>query len=208
MERDNSYTEVYPLELSQSMWGNSIEESPTIGGQSSAYILVLYAPSTSKQVPVIIGEAEAQAIVMAIEGRKALRPLTHNLISNIMEEFMLELKEVTIDRFFEGIFYSTLHISDGFSQKQIDSRTSDAVVMALHHHCPIWIHKQVLEETSMEPGALTDNLPKNKDTFTHDGESLQQLEQLLHECEEREDYEQAAIIMEKINRLKGKGEQK
>ena len=109
MERDNSYTEVYPLELSQSMWGNSIEESPTIGGQSSAYILVLYAPSTGKQVPVIIGEAEAQAIVMAIEGRKALRPLTHNLISNIMEEFMPELKEVTIDRFFEGIFYSTLH---------------------------------------------------------------------------------------------------
>ena len=49
---------------------------------------------------------------------------------------------------------------------------------------------------------------KFKDTFTHDGESLQQLEQLLHECEEREDYEQAAIIMEKINRLKGKGEQK
>ena len=182
MERDNSYTEVYPLELSQSMWGNSIEESPTIGGQSSAYILVLYAPSTGKQVPVIIGEAEAQAVIMAIE--------------------------VTIDRFFEGIFYSTLHISDGFTQKQIDSRTSDAVVMALHHHCPIWIHKQVLEETSMEPGALTDNLPKNKDTFTHDGESLQQLEQLLHECEEREDYEQAAIIMEKINRLKGKGEQK
>ena len=145
-----SYTQVYPLQISQTM------------SMSDAYVLVLDAPDTGKQVPVIIGEPEAQAIVMAIEQRQARRPLTHQLINNIMEQYMLILKQVTIDRFDEGIFYSTLYISDGFTEKRIDSRTSDAIVLALMQGCPIMMAQNVLDETSMEPGALEDNLPRNK----------------------------------------------
>ena len=88
-----SYTQVYPLQISQSM------------SMSGAYVLVLDAPENGKQVPIIIGEAEAQAIVMAIEQKQARRPLTHNLLNNILEEYLLVLKQVTIDRFEEGIFY-------------------------------------------------------------------------------------------------------
>ena len=91
-----SYSQVYPLQITQSM------------SMSGTYVLVLDAPESGKQVPVIIGEAEAQAIVMAIEQKQARRPLTHNLLNNILEEYMLVLKQVTIDRFEEGIFYSTL----------------------------------------------------------------------------------------------------
>ena len=80
-----SYTQVYPLQISQTM------------SMSDAYVLVLDAPDTGKQVPVIIGEPEAQAIVMAIEQRQARRPLTHQLINNIMEQYMLILKQVTIE---------------------------------------------------------------------------------------------------------------
>ena len=93
-----NYTQVYPLQISQSM------------SLSGGYVLVLHAPECNKQIPIIIGEAEAQAIVMAIEQKKARRPLTHHLLNNIMEEYMLVLKQVTIDRFEEGIFYSTLYI--------------------------------------------------------------------------------------------------
>lgn len=185
-----SYTQVYPLQISQSM------------SMSGAYVLVLDAPENGKQVPVIIGEAEAQAIVMAIEQKQARRPLTHNLLNNILEEYLLVLKQVTIDRFEEGIFYSTLYISDGFSEKRIDSRTSDAIVLALLQHCNIMIESRVLEETSMEPGALENNLPQNRSKSQSDTLTLAQLEEMLHECEENEDYEQAAEIMEKINRMK------
>ena len=188
-----SYTQVYPLQISQSM------------SMSGAYVLVLDAPENGKQVPIIIGEAEAQAIVMAIEQKQARRPLTHNLLNNILEEYLLLLKQVTIDRFEEGIFYSTLYISDGFSEKRIDSRTSDAIVLALLQHCNIMIENRVLEETSLEPGALENNLPQNRSKSQSDTLTLEQLEELLHECEEKEDYEQAAEIMEKINRMKNEG---
>jgi bifunctional DNase/RNase len=188
-----SYIQVYPLQISQSM------------SMSGAYVLVLDAPENGKQVPIIIGEAEAQAIVMAIEQKQARRPLTHNLLNNILEEYLLVLKQVTIDRFEEGIFYSTLYISDGFSEKRIDSRTSDAIVLALLQHCNIMIENRVLEETSMEPGALENNLPQNRSKSQSDTLTLEQLEELLHECEEKEDYEQAAEIMEKINRMKNEG---
>lgn len=186
-----SYTQVYPLQISQTM------------SMSDAYVLVLDAPDTGKQVPVIIGEPEAQAIVMAIEQRQARRPLTHQLINNIMEQYMLILKQVTIDRFDEGIFYSTLYISDGFTEKRIDSRTSDAIVLALMQGCPIMMAQNVLDETSMEPGALEDNLPQNKAKLPNPDETLDQLETLLRQCEENEDYEQAAEIMKRIKRMKG-----
>ena len=183
------YTSVYPLQISQSM------------SMSDSYILVLASPETGKQVPVLIGEAEAQAIVLAIEQRHARRPLTHNLICNLMDEFMLTLKQVTIDRFEEGVFYSTLYVSDGFSEKKIDSRTSDAVVLALLQSSNILMDMQVLEETSMEPGALENNLPSH---VAHGREeSLEELEEKLRQCEQDEDYEQAAEIMKRINQLRG-----
>ena len=119
-----------------------------------------------------------------------------------MHEYMLPLRQVTIDRFEEGIFYSTLYISDGFSEKHIDSRTSDAIVLAIMQHCDILMDVNVLEETSMEPNALVDNLPDHKGAPSDD--SLEDLEQQLKQCESDEDYEQAAEIMKRINELKNK----
>ena len=183
------YTPVYPLQISQTM------------SMSDSYILVLNAPEKEKHVPVLIGEAEAQAIILAIEQKEARRPLTHNLLKNILDEYMLTLKKVTIDRFDEGIFYSSIYISDGFSEKRIDSRTSDAVVLAIMQHCDILMDLNVLEETSMSPNALTDNLPSGRYANPH-GETLEDLEQQLRDCEANEDYEQAAQIMDRINQLK------
>ena len=188
------FTPVYPLQISQTM------------SMSGSYILVLNAPENNKHVPVLIGEAEAQAIIMAIEQKEARRPLTHNLLKNILDEYMLTLKKVTIDRFDEGIFYSSIYISDGFSEKRIDSRTSDAVVLAIMQHCDILMDLNVLEETSMNPNALTDNLPSSAYTNPH-GETLEELEQQLRVCEANEDYEQAAEIMERINQMKSNNSQ-
>lgn len=168
---------------------------------SDSYILVLNAPEHGKHVPILIGEAEAQAIIMAIEQKEARRPLTHNLLKNILDEYMLTLKKVTIDRFDEGIFFSSLYISDGFSEKRIDSRTSDAIVLAVMQHCDILMDLNVLEETSMNPNALTDNLPAHADAAQRTA-TLEELEQQLRDCEANEDYEQAAEIMKRINQMK------
>ena len=189
----SDFTQVYPLQISQAM------------SESGSYILVLGASNPPKEVPVVIGESEAQAIIMAVEGQRAKRPLTHNLIVNIMEEYMLGLQRVTIDRFEEGIFYSTLHISDGFNEKHIDSRTSDAVVLALLQGARILMRSSVFEETCMEPGALMGNLPQENPTGgMKETRSIDALEALLRECEEKEDYERAQQIMEQINSLKSK----
>ena len=185
------YTQVYPLQIAQTM------------SMSDSYILVLPVRivEVHRDVPVLIGESEAQAIIMAIEQKEARRPLTHNLLNHILEEYMLTLNKVTIDRFDEGIFYSSLYISDGFSQKRIDSRTSDAVVLAIMQHCDILIDLNVLEETSMDPNALTDNLPQQRGTALREA-TIEELEQQLRECEAEEDYEQAAEIMKRINQMK------
>ena len=183
------YTQVYPYQISQTM------------SMSDSYILVMNAPEQGKHVPILIGEAEAQAIIMAIEQKEARRPLTHNLLKNILDEYMLTLKKVTIDRFDEGIFYSSIYISDGFSEKRIDSRTSDAVVLAIMQHCDILMERNVLEETSMNPNALNDNLPSQNGT-TQRATTLEELEQQLRDCEAKEDYEQAAEIMKLINQMK------
>lgn len=166
---------------------------------SDSFILVLNAPQVKKQVPVLIGESEAQAIVLAIEQQQLQRPLTHTLICNIMDEYMLNLKQVSIDRFEEGVFYATLLMTDGFNEKKIDARTSDAVVLALLKQCPIYMDMNVLQETSMDPGALDENIEPNEQADK--AELIQQLEEQLRQCEADEDYEQAAEIMKRLEKL-------
>lgn len=180
-------TQVFPAQLVDSM------------SMNDSYILVLDAPEYKKQVPVLIGYCEAQAVIMAIEQQQTKRPFTHALIGNIMEDFMLSLEKVVIDRFDEGVFCSTMWISDGFSEKAIDARTSDAVALAILKHCKIMMDVNVLKETCMEPGALTGNLPKN-DVIVEN--TLQELEEQLHQCIANEDYEQAAEIERQMDALR------
>lgn len=186
---------VFPFQISEPM------------AESGSYILVLDAPTEGKQVPVLIGENEAQAIIMASEGRRAKRPLTHHLLNNIMEAYMLSLKQAVVDKFEEGIFYTTLTLSDGFGEKQIDSRTSDAVVLALLQDAPVFITPDVLSETCMEPGALTDNLPSPENHEARLKAHLDDLEDQLRQCEADEDYERAAQIQAQIERIRGKQEE-
>lgn len=187
---NDSLIPVFPLQISEPM------------AESGSYILILDAPSEGKQVPVLIGENEAQAIIMAAEGRRAKRPLTHQLLNNIMEAYMLSLKRTVVDKFDEGIFYSTLTMSDGFGEKFIDSRTSDAVVLSLLQGAPVYITPAVLQETCMEPGALEGNLPSHKNREQMVSSQIESLEQRLRQCEAAEDYEQAAEIQALIERLR------
>lgn len=164
--------------------------------QSGSYILMLCEPESGVQVPIFIGAYEAQGILLAKESVKTRRPMTHELMMKVMEEYGLSLKEVSIDRVNEGIFYATLHITDGFNTRTFDSRSSDAITLALLADCPIMMEESVIEETGvrMEGDSI---MVKEENT-------LEELEAELRRCEENEEYERAAEIQQQIEKLKNK----
>ena len=159
--------------------------------QSGSYILMLLEPDRQRQIPIIIGAHEAQGILLAKETVRTRRPMTHELMTHMMEAYGLELTQVTIDRVLDGVFYATLHITDGFNDKAIDSRTTDAITLALLTDAPILVDDNVLEET----GVAADEHPSPTPT-------LKALEAELRRCEEAEDYERAAEIQKQIEEMR------
>ena len=180
-----NYKKVYPTEVLQGFTDTSM------------FVIMLYEPLGNRKVPVMIGEHEAEMIILEQEQRRARRPMTYQLIVSIMEEFQLTLKLVRIDRFEEGIFYATLIVSDGFNDHEIDSRASDAIVLALHQSVDIEMASTVLEDAGFTP--------KNDDFELSSPltKTLEDLEEELRQCEESEDYERAAEIQREIDKMKG-----
>lgn len=182
-----NYIKVYPVEIMEGF------------SENDSCMLMLMEPDSQKFVPIMIGEHEAQAIILAQEQTETKRPMTHQLICNIMEEYMLELKVVTIDRFEEGIFYATLHMNDGIMEKSIDCRTSDAVALAIMKGCDIEIRNDVLDETAIERGSLENGYGHSASAQNI---SVEELQQQLAEAEANEEYERAAEIQKMIDQLK------
>lgn len=180
------YTKVYPVEIMEGFTENG------------SCMLMLMEPDSNRFVPIMIGENEAQAIILAQEQTDTKRPMTHQLIHSIMESFVLELKLVTIDRFEEGIFYATLHMHDGIVEKRIDSRTSDAVVLAIMSGCDIEMAESVLEDTAIERETLENGYGyTNKEDLMQ--ASLDDLRKQLAEAEANEEYELAAELQKRID---------
>ena len=178
--------QVYPVTIQSGMSHNG------------SYLLMLHEPLEGRQIPIVIGSSEAQSILLAQhpeESNKIRRPMTHQLIVQMMKTYGLTIKQVTIDRVVEGVFYATLHISDGFNEHRLDSRTTDAVTLALLTGAPVYADERVIEEASVKM--------KQKDTIKHTEEhSLDELEAELRHCEENEDYERAAEIQQEIENIK------
>ena len=162
--------------------------------QSGSYILMLCEPESGVQVPIFIGTHEAQGILLAKEEVRTRRPMTHELMMKVMAEYGLTLKEVSIDRVSEGIFYATLHMSDGFNSRSFDSRSSDAITLALLSDCPIMMAESVIEETGVKMDTGNGKMENES--------SVEELEEELKKCEESEEYERAAEIQKRIEELK------
>ncbi len=168
--------------------------------EDSMFILMMADPVNMMQVPILMGKHEIEMIMLENGNQQLQRPMTHQLVLSLCNTFHLELQKVTIDRYYEGIFYATLHVSDGVSLRKIDSRSSDAIALALHEGIDIWMHENIIKETG------------SKITFDHDGQpqalpqadepSLEELEEQLHQCEAHEDYEKAAELNRRIEALK------
>ncbi|HUN67047.1 MAG TPA: bifunctional nuclease family protein [Bacteroidota bacterium] len=172
-----------------------LQSSPASGG---AYALILKEVSGSRRLPIIIGAFEAQSIALEMEGIKPPRPLTHDLIKNILETLGTELVEITISELKDGTFYAKL----GFDGSEIDARPSDAIALAVRFGAPIYVADKVMEEASFLPdeeteGGATD-APKVKESkLSH----LETLRAQLKDAIEHEDYEKAAKLRDEIRKL-------
>jgi Uncharacterized conserved protein len=186
--------------------------------QSHNYAVVLGEQEGSRRLPIVIGGFEAQAIAVAMERMTPNRPLTHDLFKNALETFEVELKEIVINNLLDGIFYARLICDINGKTVEIDSRTSDALAMAVRFECPIYTYEFILdaagvileeneENENTEAMAASNPLPsksKKKKKVKKEGTLAQysddDLNQMLDDVLADEDYERAAEIRDEIKR--------
>lgn len=177
--------------------------------QSNSYAVVLGEVNGLRRLPIVIGGFEAQAIAVALEKMKPTRPLTHDLMKNFMLAFNVDLHEVIISDLQEGIFYSKLLCSSEADTVEIDSRTSDALAMAVRFGCPIYIYENIFDVAGVEnpeqsaPATQVKSIASEGNGHT-DIKSLplDELHSLLNEVLEQEDYIRAIAIRDEINSRK------
>ena len=175
--------------------------------QSGAYVLVLGDKHSTRRLPIVIGNNEAQSIALGLEDNQPSRPLTHDLFKKMAENFGIELLEVVITRFREGVFYAVLVCKQGEELSMIDSRPSDAIALAVRFGCPMSVYENVMEEAGIEMDEVKDMEETQEPTLEPeettedalDSLSVEQLQQLLQMAIDEEDYEKAAELRDLIN---------
>ncbi|MCI5057373.1 MAG: bifunctional nuclease family protein [Flavobacteriales bacterium] len=181
--------------------------------QTGAYALVLGEEGGNRRLPIIIGGFEAQAIAIELEKMKPSRPLTHDLFKSFAESFEINIKEVVIYNLVEGIFFAKLICQKDDQEVEIDTRTSDAIALAVRFECPIYTHEFILSSAGiiLEEG-LEDSVEEDLETDTSqetttsepskndDEMSIDELEKLLDKAIAEEDYERASEIRDELNR--------
>lgn len=188
--------------------------------QTHSYAVVLGEVNGLRRLPIVIGGFEAQAIAVALEKMNPSRPLTHDLMKNFLNAFAIDLHEIIICDLQEGIFYSKLVCSSENDTIEIDSRTSDALALAVRFGCPIYTYENILESAGilMEDTATGGKKKKAKQEILVEEQgpsssshedlktmSLDELNILLNEVLENEDYIRAIAIRDEINsRRKGR----
>ena len=187
---------------------NRISYSQTHNG---AYALLLNEKNGERKLPVVIGGFEAQSIAVALEKEiKPPRPLTHDLFKNFSDCFEIKIKQVIIHKIVDGVFFSRLICVRDKIEEIIDSRTSDAIALAIRFNSPIFTYENVLdkagiiikaEETEKIKKEVLNKNPKTKKT-DYSKLSLIQLGKAVAIAVKNEDYELAAFLRDEINRKK------
>ena len=178
--------------------------------QSGAYALILVEENGERRIPIIIGGFEAQAIVIKLENLDPPRPLTHDLFKKFADQFGIFISEVMIYKLEEGVFFSKLICSNGEAEYSIDSRTSDAVAIALRFGCPIYVTDEILEKAGITINPEeSDNLSANDNAGSFEPENTRfdsysddELYKMIDEAVKTEDYERAASIRDEIEKRK------
>ena len=181
--------------------------------QSHSFAVVLGEVGGTRRLPIVIGGFEAQAIAVALDNMKPSRPLTHDLMKTMCDTFDIELEYIFISKLADGVFYSNLVCKRGAEYFDIDSRTSDALALAVRFDCPIYVEESILLEAGVEAdpneeATLID--PQEKETAelakssatSYHTMTVPELQVELKAALDNEDYELAARIRDELNHRK------
>jgi len=183
--------------------------------QSGAYALVLGEAKGKRRLPIIIGGFEAQAIAIELEKMTPSRPLTHDLFKSFAEAFTINVKEVIIYNLVEGIFFAKLICDNGEKEAEIDTRTSDAIAIAVRFQCPIYTYEFILSSAGIileDENAAGENvtpaigeepeLAEKVEETDIRKKSTEELKELLNKALSDEQYERASQIRDELNNRK------
>jgi len=175
--------------------------------RSGAYALILEEEDGNhRRLPVIIGTAEAQSIAIQLENLKPYRPLTHDLFVSMANSFRIEVLEVNIIKLEEGIFYSEIVCKREHAIIKIDSRTSDAVAIALRFHAPIYVTEEIMDKAAMVFDDENQTAEKEKketteeDTYNFRNMTEEDLRKKMDEAVKNEEYELASLIRDELKK--------
>ena len=178
---------------------------------TGAYVMILGDKNSQRRLPIVIGSAEAESIAVGIDRQRKGRPLTHDLFLRFAKEFGIEVMEVVINRFRDGVYYAMLVCKQGDDLTMIDARPSDAIAIAVRAGCEIYAYETVMDEAGIIMDDIdnpsiddSDDEPINigMDKASLDLLDMDTLEELLQEAIDNEDYQKAAQIRDEINRRK------
>lgn len=187
-----------------------LSSTPSAGG---AYAILLKEVYGVRRLPIIIGAFEAQAIALEIEGIKPPRPLTHDLLKNIIDNLGAAVQEILIDELRDNTFFAKIVLEVSSLTNDVDSRPSDAIALAVRTQSPIFVNEEVMKAAAFIPSGeeetaenleenLPDEEPAEKPAPSGSRESkLASLQNQLREALEKEDYERAARIRDEIKKM-------
>ena len=173
--------------------------------QAGAYALVLTEENGSRRIPIIIGTPEAQSIAIFLEGLQPPRPLTHDLFVSFLQVFNIQLKEVYIYKYEDGVFYSELIFEDASETYRIDSRTSDAIAIAIRTQTPIYINDEIMKDVSivLEDEDIVEDfedISSSSSVDSYDDMTKDELQVALDDAIAKEDYEKASLLHQLIKK--------
>lgn len=180
-----------------------LSQSQSGSGSGSAYALILKEVDGERRLPIIIGAFEAQSIALEMEGIKPPRPLTHDLIKNLIDTLGITLGDVVINELRDGTFFARINIEYSSVPQEIDSRPSDAIAIAVRFGVPIYVAEKVMEEASFLPEDEEHlaSEPRQGKAAPSRTKSLDSLHTQLKEAIEKEEYEKAARLRDEIRKI-------
>ncbi|HTN68874.1 MAG TPA: bifunctional nuclease family protein [Dysgonamonadaceae bacterium] len=176
--------------------------------QAGAYALIFSESDGPRRLPIVIGTPEAQSIAIVMEKINPPRPLSHDLMVSIFSTLEVELLEVFIHKFDQGAFIAELTVKQGDKEYKIDSRTSDAVALAIRTDAPIYTTEKIMKDMAIIFDEKSEDQEEVKEFLSNEDKDLSQLDtetlnSMLQEALGKEDFESAIKLRDEMNKRKG-----
>ena len=173
-------------------------EKVTLDTSTNRFVVILRDDSNKRWLPIVVGSAEAQGIALQLESIDPPRPLTHDLMKNLLETMKIKITRIIVNDLRENTYYAIIDLNDNGSKKEVDARPSDAIALALRTEAPIFVEEEVMKKASIRESGESEEL-------IEEVSPMQRLEKLnldLDQAVQEERFEEAAKIRDEIKGMK------